>query len=441
METDVVPLCCIALSMLLLAFASASEVAAIFSAREKIRGALLSSTSRDSDFAHALSSPEKVTLTALILKIVAIAVAAVYTVRFASSRPSLAPWKWWLVAGIVLLGAAVDVSARALAARSPAGTTARIAPLARIAALFLAPVSWLFWIAEKWIYGRESGSLAESLFLSESGLRFLLEMEEGEESIIEEEEREMIDNIFEFKETVVREIMVPRLDIVAVPDDIPVQQALDVILEAGHSRIPVYHESIDQIVGVLYAKDLLQWFKEEQPGQDLKPLLRPPYFVPETKRVHELLREMQKSHVHLAIVVDEYGGVAGVVTIEDLLEEIVGEIQDEYDHPEEEYIRQVDESTYVFDARVLLEDVNDVLGTELKGEGSDTLGGFVYSQLGHVPVAGESVEYDGLVLEVLSISGSRIGKIRVHKVDEESSGDDHSGNGSGAPGFLSFLTL
>ncbi len=427
--------------MLVLAFASASEVAAIFAAREKIKEVLLSSASRDHDFARALGSPEKVTLTALILKISAVAVASIYIMRFASENPSLSPWRWWLVVAVVVLGAVVDVLARALAARNPAGTTARIAPLARFVAFVLAPVSWLFWLAEKWVYGHRSGSLVESLFLSEGGIRFLLELKEGDESVIEEEEREMIDNIFEFKETVVREIMVPRLDIVAIPDDATVQQALDIILEAGHSRIPVYHESIDQVVGVLYAKDLLQWFKEEQPSQDLKPLLRPPYFVPETKRVYDLLRDMQKSHIHLAIVVDEYGGVAGVVTIEDLLEEIVGEIQDEYDHPEEEYVRKVDEDTYVFDARVLLEDVNDLMGTELEGKGSDTLGGFVYSQLGHVPVAGESIEYDGLVLEVLSISGSRIGKIKVHRVDGGTAEGKSNGSGSGDPKFLSFLTL
>ena len=442
MDNDVVPLCCITLSMLLLAFASAAEVAAIFTAREKIKGALLASAAREQDFVKILRSPERITLTALVLKVVAIAVAAIYAMDIASAKPALWPWRWWIVVAVLLIGAVLDIMARALAARSPAGTSARLGFLIHIVSLFLTPVSWLFWQAERWIYGERSGSLVENLFLSEGGIRFLLGMEEGSESVIEEGEREMIDNIFEFKETIVREIMVPRLDIVALSDDTTIKDALDIILDAGHSRVPVYHRSIDQIVGVLYAKDLLQWFKQEKRNQNLKPLLRPPYFVPETKRVYDLLREMQKSHIHLAIVVDEYGGVAGVVTIEDLLEEIVGEIQDEYDQPEEEYIHQVNESTFVFDARVLLEDVNEVLGTRLESEGNDTLGGFVYSRFGHVPEPGESIQYDGLTLEVLSTSGRRIGKIRVQRPVEDSSDSDGSGDGkSGVEGFLSILAL
>ncbi len=161
----------------------------------------------------------------------------------------------------------------------------------------------------------------------------------------------MIASIFEFGETLVREVMVPRIDVLAVPVDTPMLEALDVILKAGHSRIPVYRETIDNVVGILYAKDLLRYLRDGRTDVPLSKILRPAYFIPESKKVDELLQELQQRKVHMAVVVDEYGGTAGIVTIEDLLEEIVGEIQDEYD-AEEPTIEPISEHEYLFDARV-----------------------------------------------------------------------------------------
>jgi CBS domain containing-hemolysin-like protein len=222
----------------------------------------------------------------------------------------------------------------------------------------------------------------------------------------------MIASIFELSETVAREVMVPRIDMVAVAEQTLLKDALDVIIRAGHSRIPVYRERIDNVQGVLYAKDLLPPFRDGRFDAPITELMRPAYFVPESKKVDDLLRELQQRKVHIAIVVDEYGGTAGVVTIEDLLEEIVGDIQDEYDRESPMAVR-LGEREYVFDAQIRLDEVSEVLGVELPSEESDTLGGFIYSQLGSVPSVGSRVAFEPLSLEVLSISGRRIQQVKV----------------------------
>ena len=235
----------------------------------------------------------------------------------------------------------------------------------------------------------------------------------GEEGgVIEEDEKEMIYSIFEFGDTLAREVMVPRIDIVAVDADTPLLQALDVVMKEGHSRIPVYQGTIDNIIGLLYAKDLLVYLKEGKLDVPLPSILRPAYFVPETKKVDDLLRELQARRVHMAIVVDEYGGTAGLVTVEDLLEEIVGEIQDEYD-TEEPTIERVSDNEFIFDAGVQLDDVNDLLNADLPDTGGDTLGGFIYTQLGRVAAVGDEIRLDDLTITVLSVAGRRIRKVRV----------------------------
>jgi CBS domain containing-hemolysin-like protein len=185
-------------------------------------------------------------------------------------------------------------------------------------------------------------------------------------------------------------------------------------MEAGHSRIPVYEDSVDDIVGVLYAKDLLPPLREGDTSQPIRALLRPAYFVPETKKADELLPDLQQRRVHMAIVVDEYGGTAGLVTIEDLLEEIVGEIQDEYD-TEEPFFVQLDENEYVCDARIDLDDLNRLADTELPTEDTDTLGGFIYASMGRVPNVGNQVHHHDLTFTVESVVGRRIKKVRVER--------------------------
>jgi CBS domain containing-hemolysin-like protein len=225
----------------------------------------------------------------------------------------------------------------------------------------------------------------------------------------------MIASVIELGEQPVREVMVPRIDIVGTPATSRVRDALDRIIDSGHSRIPLYEESIDNITGVVYAKDLLRHLRDGSQDAAVRPLAREPSFVPETKKVDELLHEMQRNRVHVAIVVDEYGGTAGLITIEDLIEEIVGEIQDEYD-VEEAMIEELSDHEALFDARVSIRDVNDTLDLDLGDEDFDTLGGLLYHELGKVPNVGDEVRVDGALVTVLTTTGRRVRKVRVTKL-------------------------
>ena len=230
---------------------------------------------------------------------------------------------------------------------------------------------------------------------------------------IEDEEAEMILSVLEFDETFVREVMVPRLDISAVEVDEPLREALRLIIESGHSRIPVYEDEIDNICGVLYAKDLLNVWYSNLHHSTIRDLMRPPHFIPETKRADALFKDFQAGKIHIAIVVDEYGSTAGVVTLEDLIEEIVGDIRDEYDQTEVVMYVQHNEHEYTVDAGINLHDFNSLLDVTLPTEGNDSLGGFIYTQIGHVPEEGETVEFDRVHLRIESLEGVRIRKVHV----------------------------
>jgi CBS domain containing-hemolysin-like protein len=238
--------------------------------------------------------------------------------------------------------------------------------------------------------------------------------------LIEADAHEMISGIIRLDRTLAREIMVPRIDMIAIEVETPLRDALDVVIAGAHSRVPVYEESVDHVIGLLYAKDLLRTLREGKVDVPLRSLLRPAHFVPESKRLDELLQELQKSKVHMAIVVDEYGGTAGIVTIEDVLEEIVGEIQDEYDTGEESLIERISENEGVFNARVNIAEVNEMLSLNLPNE-SDTLGGLVYQRLEKMPKVGDQVRVDDVTISVLSVIGRRIKKVRVAKIESVAS--------------------
>ena len=292
------------------------------------------------------------------------------------------------------------------------------------------PFNWLSYLAAplaqfvtlmgRILTGRWDGDESSYSFntITEEDLRTYVDAGE-EEGVLKEDEKEMIYSIFDLGDTLAREVMVPRIDMVAVEANTPVMEALDVILEAGHSRGPIYVDNIDHVVGILYAKDLLTHWREGGEAQTVSGLSRDVYFVPETKSVSELLRELQSRKVHIAIVVDEYGGTAGLVTIEDILEEIVGEIQDEYD-PDQFIMQRVSEDEYIFSARMDLDDINDLMASDLPTEDADTLGGLVYNLLGRVPVVGDAVEIGDLYLTVLDVEGRRIGQVRTQRLKDKS---------------------
>ncbi len=241
-----------------------------------------------------------------------------------------------------------------------------------------------------------------------------------EEGVFELVERKMIYSIFELGETLAREIMVPRIDMLALDVVTPMQDAVDAFLESGYSRAPVFEETVDNTLGLLYAKDLLRAWREGGEKESLKELLRPAYFVPEAKKVDELLAEMQVRRIHMAVIVDEYGGVAGLVTLEDIVEEIFGEIQDEYDQGEEDPYKKLSDGSYIFLGRIDLDDFNEIMGSGLPSDEADTLGGYIYSQLGRVPIAGEKVQKDNLLLTVEQVSARRIGKVSAQWLPLES---------------------
>jgi CBS domain containing-hemolysin-like protein len=229
---------------------------------------------------------------------------------------------------------------------------------------------------------------------------------------IEQEEREMIRAIFGLGETTVRSIMVPRTDVVALSADDDFKNMVKTIIKSGHSRIPVYGDTIDNVLGFLYAKDLLSYLLKGEVPADITKILRPARYVPEGKMIDDLLKELQQKKEHIVIVVDEYGGMAGLVCLEDILEEIVGEIQDEYDNEEDE-IKSLGPQLWLCDARTQLQDVNQALGTELPMDSSDTLGGFVFNLFGKIPVTHEEISYGDTLFKIENMDGHSIKKIRV----------------------------
>lgn len=252
--------------------------------------------------------------------------------------------------------------------------------------------------------------------MQSSEINALLELgqEQGE---LEADEKEMIHSIFEFGDTIVREIMIPRTDMVCVSNDTSTDDLILLIKEKGHTRIPVYEETIDQIRGIINAKDLLPSVLNKRNNINLIRLARPALFVPESKKIDDLLRLFQKERQHMAIVVDEYGGTAGLVTLEDVLEEIVGEIRDEYDQ-EVALHKQLDENTYLVDAKIDIYTLNELLGVAIPEKDEyDTLGGFIFELTGAVPQEDEVITYEKLEMVTVKVERNRIVKVKIRRID------------------------
>ncbi|GIV08622.1 MAG: transporter [Fimbriimonadales bacterium] len=294
---------------------------------------------------------------------------------------------------------------------------ATVAPLVFFDRLFAPPI-WGVNLTTRLVlklFGIQMHRLAP--IVSEEELRVLVEAGE-EQGVIEEQEKEMIQSIFEFTDTIAREVMTPRVDIKAAPANATGSEIIKLVRETGHTRIPVYEGSLDNIVGVVHAKDLLR-FCETGGKFSLCEVMRPAFFVPESKRVVDLLQEMRRQRVHMAILQDEYGGTSGLVTLEDLVEEIVGEIQDEYDVEPEPAVESLPDGSMLIDARLHLDDASELLGITLESEEFDTLGGYVFGQLGHQPTEGETIRVDGWELRVHAIEGHRIRIVQAIRVEEE----------------------
>jgi magnesium and cobalt exporter, CNNM family len=287
------------------------------------------------------------------------------------------------------------------------------APVRAFLTLF-GPVIWLLRRSTELIlnsFGLEPPG-AEREVHSEAELRMLVSRSERQGQI-EEDEREMIDKVFVFGDKDVADVMVAKPDVAAVSVDMPPEEALAVVLESPYTRYPVFRESLDDIVGVLHVRDLFRAIHDRGiAGLDLEGLLRPAYVVPETKDLASLLQEFRRTNSHFAVVIDEYGAMVGIATLEDLLEEIVGEIEDEFDVPEEP-VEQIGEDSYRIEGRFSIDDFNERFGTDLPDEDFHTVGGFVFGQLGRAPEPGDDVTHDGMRFDVLEVEGNRIEQIAV----------------------------
>ena len=250
---------------------------------------------------------------------------------------------------------------------------------------------------------------------------FLTDLEQQRmEGVVDEEEQEMIENVLELSDTSADEIMTPRTDVVAIDVESDLPTVLEIINSAGHSRVPVYENNIDSIIGFIYAKDLLAEIGKDPAQFELRKKIRKAYFVPETKPLRTLLHEFQNQKLHIAVVLDEYGGTAGIVTIEDVLEELVGEITDEYEKAPPEQIIKIDKDTIEMDARTYIDDANDQLELNLpEEEDYDTVGGFVFSHLGYIPKTGETFDYENLKFTISSAEARKVKRIRIHKISKQ----------------------
>ena len=255
----------------------------------------------------------------------------------------------------------------------------------------------------------------ENIMFTEEDLISFVNVGEAE-GIIEEEEKEMIHSIVGLGETNAKEIMTPRTSMFAVEGNKTLDDIWDELIEAGFSRIPVYEDTIDNIIGVLYTKDVLNYLKEHSTDTQIKELVREAYFVPETKSIIEILQEFKSKKVHIALVLDEYGGIGGILTIEDLLEEIVGEIRDEFDNEEEESIKEIDDNRYEVDAMLDIETINKNLNIDLPiSEDYESLGGLIMSELGKIPAIGDVVDFQNVRLVVVEVEKMRVSKVEIQR--------------------------
>lgn len=301
------------------------------------------------------------------------------------------------------------------------------------AKLVTRPLTWIFTIFDLLVRRLVGVSQSDTNGSLEDRQEELLNVvEEGEkEGIVDGEEREMIESVLEFRDTTVGAIMTPRTDVVGIEAGKSVAEAVDVVLGEGHSRFPVYEESIDNVVGLLYAKDLLVHVGQGKVAGDIRQHLRDPYFVPEGKTLRDLLHDFQDQKIHMAVVLDEYGGTAGVVTIEDILEELVGEIVDEYEQAPVESITRIDDRTLEVDARVHVDELNDDFDIDIpEDEDYETVGGFAFASLGYIPKSGEMFKHKNIQFTILDVERRRINRLRIVIVPVEPSGDNEDGSGN-----------
>ncbi len=405
-------------ALILCGTASAAETALTSISRIKLKNLVEEGDQKAIQIERLISQPNTFLSTILIVNSVAVIVASsmatVLALRFSQSFGELIATVFSSL--IVLIFC--EITPKTAAVQNPLRVARAMVNLVSGAAWLLHPLVVSLSAITNFLVRIFGGQMKHrGPFVTEEELRLLVTVGE-EEGVLEEEETEMIHSIFEFADTTVREVMIPRIDMVTLESDATVDEAVDLSLQGGFSRIPVFEETIDNITGILYIKDMLKQLREGHSQLPIRDLVRPAYFVPETKKLDDLLREIRQRRTHMAIVIDEYGSVSGLVTIEDLVEEIVGDIRDEYDIEENLY-EQISKDEYVVDAKMSISEFDDLLETRLENEDYDTLGGFLYEQLDKIAVAGDMITYGDLTFTVLATRGRRITKVRVVRKREQ----------------------
>ena len=413
MDSDDWPgLLLLAAALALLTLVTAAEAAVASSHRARPRLLAKKGSSASGGLAGYLREAREVYATLALARSLAL-IGSTAIVVYLVLREAGHNWATLTVTAVLTLAglALIETLPRLVVSADPQRWAVYLGPFVAVVRIALRlPAALLELPARLLLRGSRPG--AEPADEAEELLR-LAEMKDGA-GTMDAEERQMIRGIMALEETTAREIMVPRTDIVAVPSDASFGDVARIIVEQGYSRIPVFENTIDNVIGVVYAREVLGFLTNGGRRPDVKSLARPAYFVPESKRVDELLTEMLKNKLSIAIVVDEYGGTAGLVTVEDLLEEIVGEITDEFDR-DEESIHRISDNEAILDARVSIDELEELFGVKVEEGDFDSVGGFILSHLGKMPTAGEEVRVDGLVVRILAVSGRRIKRVRVIK--------------------------
>jgi putative hemolysin len=410
----------IPLTLFLLAMAAVyvGTIETAFSALMKLSLRLMAERGRDDRLGYYLDDPLQLFVPArLLLGLIFSLATVLLAVVTGRSGISLASLSTLLACVAVYIIVCENLLPSIIVRRNPEAVLAALLPSFGVVARAMSPISG--GLVRLLTSGRPERLIAAQEQSEEAqGEVAHAYLEAGEEQgLIERDERRLLQSIVDFGDTLAREVMTPRPDIIAIQADTTVSQLRHLFREQEYSRFPVYQENLDNILGIIRVKDLLKVDGSASDDRPITPLIRPTTFVPETKRVPDLLKEFQRKQVQMAIVVDEYGGTAGLVTIEDLLEEIVGEIRDE-DDVESEPIVEEGNGSYVFSAKVSFDDFRERLDLEIEPEGFETVGGYVLTRLGRVPAVGETFELDGLFVEVLEAERRRIHKVRVRKPAE-----------------------
>jgi CBS domain containing-hemolysin-like protein len=415
-------------------FFSAAEIGILSLGKYRLRQ-LAESGSRAGKILHALMERPGRMLTAILITITAInytaeTIASDWSIERLAAPTHEGGFGWPLSLSLALSVAVVTLLVLIWAEITP--ITYAAANPERVARWTAAPVhaaTLVLALPARLITGLAhlvSGARPAEPFVTEDEIKTIVTME-TERGVLEEEEKEMIHSIFAFGDRVAREVMVPRIDIVGVQRNDTIEAALKIAAERGYTRLPVYHASLDHVVGLLHIRDLVPAVQSGQLETRVWRLMRQPYFVPETKKVAELLQELRLRRQSLAIVLDEYGGTAGLVTLEDLLEEIVGEIYDEYD-VESPAVQQIAADTYIVDGRMSVHDVEDLLETALPEGDFDTVAGLLYDHVGRVPALGDTLGHEHLTFSVEQLARHRISKVRIKVGPKPADEEEAEGN-------------